>query len=93
MFDNVRRCAFLVNVTLKVALRSGSSKQGKAFLACVVSNCVVAMYLEYIQAYPYVRSKRICKTEEQMLDSFYFINLFKALFPIYLWYTDSNVDV
>lgn len=46
MFEAAQYCGLLLCLILivKLALKDGSSKQGKALLASVGSNCVVARY-------------------------------------------------
>lgn len=50
---------FLNKVTLNWALSSGSSKHGKALLASVASNCVVARYLKQ-QSTMILITQRVC---------------------------------
>lgn len=53
MLESDMRSFFLTNVTANVAFMAGSSKHGKAFLASVGSNCVVARYLNKTNIFVY----------------------------------------
>jgi hypothetical protein len=49
MLDNVNMSTRREMLISNSAFMAGSSKHGKAFRACVASNCVLAIHLQHVQ--------------------------------------------